>query len=61
MSTDARAAWRDQQALINQRLSGFLTDPGQPQLDAVLAELRSYAQAASAGILEIPQRWISVG
>ena len=58
MSMHGRHEWRDQQALVNERLKGFLDNPGNEQLEAVLAQLQEYADAARRGQLEIPQCWI---
>lgn len=59
MSSDARYEWRDQQAALSARLKGFMQNPGNDQLDAVIAEMRTYANAAREGSIEIPTRWIS--
>lgn len=59
MSKSARYEWRDQQAALNERMKGFLENPGNEQLDAVVAEMRAYAAAAQAGRIEIPQRFVS--
>lgn len=60
MSTASRYAWRDQQATLTERMRGFLENPGDTELDAVLIEMHAYAEAAQSGNIEIPQRWISV-
>ena len=57
MSNVSRYAWRDQQAVLNERLKGFIQNPGNEQLEAVLAEMRAYADAAKSGAIEIPQRF----
>ncbi len=59
MSKSARYEWRDQQAALNERLRGFMENPGTEQLEAVVAELQAYADAARAGSIEIPARWTS--
>ncbi len=59
MSKSARYEWRDQQATLHERMKGFLENPGNEQLDAVVAEMRAYAAAAKAGNIEIPQRFVS--
>jgi len=59
MSKSARYEWRDQQAALNQRMKGFLENPGKEQLEAVVAEMRAYADAARSGSMEIPTRWTS--
>jgi hypothetical protein len=40
-------------------MKGFLANPSNEQLEAVVAEMRAYANAAQAGSIEIPQRWTS--
>ena len=42
-------------------MKGFLPNPGNEQLEAVLAEMRAYADAAKSGHIEIPQSWTSYG
>lgn len=59
MSKSARYAWSDQQASLNERLKGFLQNPNKEQMDAVLAEMRAYADAARSGSIDIPARWTS--
>jgi hypothetical protein len=59
MSKSSRYEWRDQQAALHQRMKGFLENPGKEQLEAVIAEMRAYADAARTGTIDIPQRWIS--
>jgi hypothetical protein len=59
MSKSSRYEWRDQQAALHERMKGFLENPGNEQMEAVVAEMRAYAAAARAGTIEIPQRWIS--
>ena len=59
MSKSARYEWRDQQAALNERMKGFLENPNPEQLEAVLAEMRAYADAARSGAMEIPARWTS--
>jgi hypothetical protein len=59
MSKSSRYEWRDQQAALHQRMKGFLENPGKEQLEAVVAEMRAYADAARTGTIDIPQRWIS--
>lgn len=60
MSMDKRYEWRDQQALVNEGIQGFLKNPGKEQLDHVLALMHAYATAVQGGQIEIPQRWISI-
>ncbi|QJD98613.1 hypothetical protein HH212_12940 [Massilia forsythiae] len=59
MSNAARYEWRDQQAALQERVKGFLLNPGAEQMEAVVAEMRAYAQAAQAGQIDIPQSWTS--
>ena len=61
MSRDSRYEWRDQQASLQERVKGFLLNPGTEQLDAVVAEMRAYADAAKSGHIDIPQSWTSYG
>lgn len=55
MSKASRYEWRDQQATLQERVKGFLANPGKEQLEAVVAEMRAYADAAQSGHIEIPQ------
>ena len=57
MSKSARYEWRDQHAALNQRLKGFLANPNTEQMEAVVAEMREYADAARTGRMEIPATW----
>jgi hypothetical protein len=57
MSKSSRYEWRDQQAALHERMKGFLADPSNEQFEAVVAEMRAYADAAQSGSIEIPQRW----
>ena len=59
MSKSARYEWRDQQAVLQERMRGFLQNPGNEQMEAMVAEMRAYADAARNGNIEIPQRWTS--
>jgi hypothetical protein len=59
MSTTSRYEWRDQQAALQERMKGFITNPDNEQLEAVVAEMRAYAAAARTGRLEIPKVWSS--
>jgi hypothetical protein len=59
MSTSARNEWRDQQAALNERMRGFMENPGAQELEAVVAEMKAYADAARTGSMEIPLSWIS--
>jgi hypothetical protein len=59
MSKTSRYEWRDQQAALQERMKGFLMNPNSEQLEAVVAEMRAYADAAKSGHIEIPQSWTS--
>jgi hypothetical protein len=59
MSKTSRYEWRDQQAALQERMKGFLENPGTEQLEAVVAEMQAYAAAARSGSIEIPQRFVS--
>jgi hypothetical protein len=59
MSKAARYEWRDQQASLNERMKGFQMNPGSEQMEAVMAEMRAYADAARSGNIEIPKSWTS--
>jgi hypothetical protein len=59
MSKSSRYEWRDQQAALQERMKGFIENPGSEQLEAVVAEMHAYAAAARAGSIEIPQRFTS--
>jgi hypothetical protein len=59
MSKSARYEWRDQQAALQDRMKGFIENPGTEQMEAVVAEMRAYAAAAKAGSIEIPERFVS--
>ncbi|RZA31953.1 MAG: hypothetical protein EOP92_28535 [Lysobacteraceae bacterium] len=59
MSKSSRYEWRDQQASLQERMKGFLQNPNNEQLEAVLTEMRAYAAAAQSGTIDIPQRFIA--
>ena len=59
MSTSSRYEWRDQQASLQERMKNFIENPGADQMEAVIAEMRSYAAAAKAGTIDIPERFVS--
>jgi hypothetical protein len=42
---------------MNERIKNFQANPGQEQLDAVIEELKAYAEAARSGGIEIPTRF----
>ena len=52
MSKSSRYEWRDQQAALQERMKGFLQDPSNEQLEAVVADMRAYAAAAQAGTIK---------
>ena len=59
MSKSSRYEWRDQQASLQERMKNFIENPGADQMEAVIAEMRSYAAAAKAGPIDIPERFVS--
>ena len=59
MSKSARYEWRDHHAALNERMKGFLQDPNPEHMEAVVAEMRAYADAARIGNMEIPARCTS--
>jgi len=59
MSKTSRYEWRDQQAALQERMKVFLANPGPEQMEAIVADMRAYAQAAQSGQIEIPQTWTS--
>jgi len=59
MSKSSRYEWRDQQAALQERMKGFLQNPNNEQLEAVVTEMRAYAAAAQSGNIDIPQRFIA--
>ena len=59
MSKSARYEWRDQHAALNERMKGFLQNPKPELLEAVVAEMHAYADAARNGQMEIPTHWTS--
>lgn len=59
MSKSSRYEWRDQQAALQERMKGFLQNPNNEQLEAVVADMRAYAAAAQSGSIDIPQRFIA--
>ncbi|MFL6657703.1 MAG: hypothetical protein ACJ8GW_06515 [Massilia sp.] len=59
MSKSARYEWRDQHAALNDCMKGFMQNPNQEHMEAVVAELRAYADAARTGNMEIPTNWTS--
>lgn len=59
MSKSARYEWRDQHAALIERMKGFLANPNPEQMEAMVAEMRAYADAARNGNMEIPTAWTS--
>jgi len=59
MSTMARLEWNDQQAALDQRLKGFMAKPDAANMEAVIEQMRAYAEAAKSGAMEIPKTWTS--
>jgi len=59
MSKVDRLEWSRKVASLNERIKGFQANPNKEQLDAAISELRAYAEAASSGGIEIPQRFIA--
>lgn len=59
MSKVNRLEWSKQVATLNERIRGFQADPSKEQLEAAIDELRAYAEAARAGGIEIPTRFIA--
>lgn len=57
MSKTNRLDWSRQVTLMNERIKTFQANPGQEQLDAVIEELKAYAEAARSGGIEIPARF----
>jgi hypothetical protein len=53
MSKTNRLDWSKQVTLMNERIKSFQANPGQEQLDAVIEELKAYAEAARTGGIEI--------
>jgi hypothetical protein len=54
MSKTNRLDWSKQVTLMNERIKSFQADPSQEQLDAAIAVLKAYAEAARTGGIEIP-------
>lgn len=59
MSTMARLEWNDQQAELDQRLKKFMGQPDAATMEAVVEQMRVYAEAAKTGAMEIPKTWTS--
>ncbi|WP_348697355.1 hypothetical protein [Duganella fentianensis] len=57
MSKANRLDWSRQVTLMNERIKSFQANPGQEQLEAVIAELQAYAEAARSGGIEIPAQF----
>jgi hypothetical protein len=59
MSKVNRLEWSRKIATLNERIKGFQENPNKEHLDAAISEMRAYAEAASSGGIEIPQRFIA--
>ena len=59
MSKSSRYEWRDQAAALQKRMKSFVEKPGNDQLAAVIVDMRTYAAAAKAGTIDIPERFVS--
>ena len=59
MSKSSRYEWRDQAASLQERMKSFIENPGDDQLEAVIADMRTYAAAAKSGTIDIPERFVS--
>jgi len=57
MSKANRLDWSRQVTLMNERIKSFQANPGQEQLEAVIAQLQAYAEAARSGGIEIPAQF----
>jgi hypothetical protein len=57
MSKVDRLEWARTVATLNERIRGFQANPSPQLLDAAIDALRAYAEAASAGGIEIPARF----
>jgi hypothetical protein len=61
MSKSSRYEWRDQQAALQERLKGFIENPSNEHMEAMVSEMRNYAAAAQSGAIDIPERFVSFG
>ncbi len=59
MSKVDRLEWSRKIATLNERIKGFQEDPSKEHLDEAINELKAYADAASSGGIEIPERFIA--
>jgi hypothetical protein len=59
MSKVDRLEWSRKIATLNERIKGFQENPNKEHLDAAINELKAYAEAASSGGIEIPERFIA--
>jgi hypothetical protein len=57
MSKTNRLDWSRQVTLMNERIKNFQANPGPEQLEAVIEEMKAYAEAARSGGIEIPARF----
>lgn len=49
MSQLSQYEWRDQAVALQNRMKSFIKNPGDDQLEAVIADMRNYAAADKAG------------
>jgi len=59
MSKVDRLEWSKKIATLNECIKGFQANPSKEHLDAAISELKAYAEAASTGGIEIPERFIA--
>ena len=59
MSKSNRLEWSRQVAQLNERIKEFQANPDQEQLEAAIAALHDYAEAARSGGIEIPAQFIA--
>lgn len=59
MSKSNRLEWSRQIAQLNERIKDFQANPSTEELDAAIAEMRAYAEAARSGGIEIPTKFIA--
>ena len=59
MSKSNRLEWSRQVAQLNECIKEFQANPDQEQLQAAIAALRDYAEAARSGGIEIPTQFVA--
>lgn len=59
MSMLNRLDWSRKVAELNERIKVFQANPCKEQLEAAIAEMRAYAEAAECGGIEIPRKFIA--